>query len=55
MKTIIKATICLMAFTLLGFSQISNVQFKDLDGNEYDLYEELAKGKSVLVHATGSR
>ncbi len=54
MNNFLKAMACVMTFTLLGFTQISNVEFTDLDGNEYDLYEELAKGKSVLVHATGA-
>lgn len=54
MNHLIKAMTCVMAFTLLGFAQISNVQFSDLDGKSYDLYEELGKGKHVLVHATGA-
>ena len=54
MNHLIKAMTCVMAFTLLGFAQITNVQFTDLEGNSYDLYEELTKGKHVLVHATGA-
>ncbi len=46
----IKIATGVLAFALLAVAQISNVQFKDLDGKSYDLYEELAKGKHVLVH-----
>lgn len=54
MNRFIKQIACVLAFTLLGYAQIKNVTFKDLEGKSWDLYAELAKGKSVLVHATGS-
>lgn len=54
MNHLIKALAYVMCLSLLGFAQIDNVQFTDLEGNSYDLYEELAKDKHVLVHATGA-
>ncbi len=32
------------------FAQIDNVQFKELKGKQYDLYQLLSKGKHVIVH-----
>lgn len=49
MNPLLKASTFLICFTLLGFAQIDNVQFKDLDGNSYDLYELLESGKYVYV------
>lgn len=54
MNNLIKAMVCVSALALMGFSEIANFQFTDLDGKTYDLYEELAKGKHILVHATGA-
>ena len=49
MKRVLKVLTFLICLTLLGFAQIDNVQFKDLDGNSYDLYELLESGKYVYV------
>ncbi len=49
MNQLIKLSAFLMSLTLLSFSQISNVQFETMDGDEYDLYELLEEGKSVYL------
>ncbi len=49
MLHISKFTAFIMCFTLLGFSQINNIQFKDMEGAEYDLYELLDAGKHVYI------
>jgi hypothetical protein len=54
MNLLIKVSAFLMCLTLLGLSQIDNVQFTDLEGREWDLYTELSKGKQVIVHAGGA-
>ncbi len=35
--------------TSLGFGAIQNIQFKDMKGNSYDLYNLLGQGKYVFV------
>lgn len=52
MNHLIKALACVMCVSLLGFAQIDNVQFQDMEGNSYDLYELLDAGKYVLCHFT---
>ena len=54
MRPMLKLMALLVCLTLTGFSQIDNVQFKDTDGREYDLYEVLASGKYVLCHFMNS-
>jgi hypothetical protein len=49
MNRFLKTSAIIICFTLMGFTQIDNVQFKDMDGNSYDLYELLAEGKHVYV------
>lgn len=51
-KTIIKLFISLIVLTALvqGQTLSQNVQFKDLEGNNYDLYDVLNSGKHVLCH-----
>ena len=49
MNRLLKISAIIMCLTLLGFTQVDNVQFKDLDGNSYDLYELLESGKYVYV------
>ncbi len=49
----IKMIISLIAmFVVITQAQTlsQNVQFKDLEGNSYDLYEVLNSGKHVLCH-----
>ncbi len=44
-----------LLLNVVGFARdIDNVQFTDLDGKQYDVYAELAKGKSIFVHTNGS-
>ncbi len=43
-------TIGVVAFTFSLFSQIDNVQFTDLKGKSYDLYDLFSKGKYIVVH-----
>ena len=52
MNLLIKLSALIMCLSLLGFSQTLeyNVQFKDTDGREYDLYELLDEGKFVFCH-----
>ena len=53
MNRVLKASAIIMCFTLLGFSQtIDNVQFTDMNGKSYDLYQVLESGKHVLCHFT---
>lgn len=52
MKVLIKLSLFLLSLTLLNFSQIDNVQFTDMDGKSYDLYDLLGSGKHVLCHFT---
>ncbi len=49
MKLLTKLAVLLMCLTLSGFAQIGNIQITDLDGNSYDLYEMLNKGRYVYV------
>ena len=49
MNNLIKLSVFLLGITFLGFSQIDNIQFKDMDGKSFDLYELLDEGKHVFV------
>lgn len=51
MKTI-KNLILLFGVVVLAYGQTisDNVQFTDMEGNSYDLFEELGKGKHILCH-----
>ncbi len=49
MNHVIKTTAFIMCLVLSVFTQIDNVQFKDLEGNSYDLYELLGEGKHVFI------
>lgn len=42
--------ILMMSSALFARTRIDNIQFTDLDGNSYDLYEMLGKGHYVLIH-----
>ena len=48
MRVIDKVTVLALLFASAGFGQ-GNVQFTDVKGNSYDLFEELGKGKHVFV------
>ncbi len=50
MNQCINIVVLLLVAAISGFSQIANVQFKDMKGNSYDLYALLGQGKHVLVH-----
>ncbi len=49
---IMKNVILLLSLAILTYSQTisNNVQFTDMEGNSYDLFEELGKGKHILCH-----
>ena len=50
MNRIILTALFFMCFALSGLAQIiENVQFKDMAGKEYDLYQVLGTGKHVYV------
>lgn len=49
MNLLFKVSAFLMCLTLLGFSQIDNVQFETMNGKSYDLHELLGEGKSVYL------
>lgn len=43
--------VCLFVVSALwARNPVDNVQFTDLDGNSYDLYQMLDKGHYVLIH-----
>ena len=48
MRKIDKLIILTLLTASVGFGQ-ENVQFTDVKGNSYDLFEELGKGKHVFV------
>lgn len=52
MKYISKAFLCLCVLVgaLFARQKIDNIQFKDLDGNNYDLYQTLEKGHYIVIH-----
>ncbi len=52
MGPILKLAALLVCLVCAGFSQTLkyNVQFKDTDGREYDLYDLLDEGKFVFCH-----
>ncbi len=51
MKLLIKLSALIMCFSLLSFSQtVDNVQFTDMSGKDYDLYDVLESGKHILCH-----
>jgi len=51
MNHLFKTATIVMCLTLIGSAQtISNVQFTDMKGKSYDLYQILGEGKSVLCH-----
>jgi hypothetical protein len=52
MKLLIKLSVFVLFISLSSFSQIDNVQFTDMEGNSYDLYQLLESGKHVLCHFT---
>ena len=54
MNHLLKVAAFVACLSVLGSAQISNVQFTDLSGTDYDLYTLLSEGKSVLVHAGGA-
>ncbi len=50
MVPLFKRVSFIMLFATLGFAQVSNIQFTTLDGDSYDLYNDLLnKGKPVYV------
>lgn len=59
MKRILQMVTVVLTLITFGFSAVpdsgtvsSNFQFKDLDGNEYDLFELLDAGKYIFMHST---
>lgn len=59
MKRVLQVTTLLCCIVISGFSAApksgtiqKNFQFKDLDGNEYDLFEQLDSGKYIFMHST---
>ncbi len=51
MKNITQGLMILLFSGAICFSQrINNVQFTDMNGKSYDLYEVLESGKHVLCH-----
>lgn len=48
----IKGLMILIGFVAITFSQTisQNIQFTDMEGNSYDLFNELDKGKHILCH-----
>lgn len=52
MRNISKLIVLLliMCSALFAREKIDNIQFKDLDGNSYDLYQLLGKGHYVFIH-----
>ena len=50
MKRSISTAVFVLCFALTGTGQIiENIQFTDMKGSEYDLYEVLGSGKHVYV------
>ena len=50
MKCSINTVLFVICFTLTGTAQIiENIQFTDMEGKNYDLYEVLGSGKHVYV------
>lgn len=50
MNHLIKLSAFLLCLTFIGFAQIiDNVQFKDMDGKSYDLYNLLEYDKYVFL------
>ena len=50
MRRSISTAVFVICFALTGTGQIiENIQFTDMEGNNYDLYEVLGSGKHVYV------
>lgn len=52
MNNLKKGLLALFSIVAVISSQTisNNVQFTDMEGNSYDLFEELGKGKHILCH-----
>lgn len=55
MNRLIKLSAFLLGFTLLGFSQMDNIQFKTmvtLDGQSFDIYDFVEQGRYIYLQMT---
>ena len=52
MTKLIRSSLAIIILAMVGFAQIDNVQFTDLQGRSFDLYEELDKGRYIYIYFT---
>ncbi len=52
MSKIVQSSLVALLMICGAFSQIENVQFKDLKGKSWDLYNILDEGKFVYIYFT---